>query len=87
MAIHSQRSASMEREVQEIKRAYADSLEELKFNSRPHIMNLTELANENRERCPKVIVKLIEDRIRYVRYPTFFIISCLFLYLLTLLIS
>ena len=67
MAIHSQRSASMEREVQEIKRAYADSLEELKFNSRPHIMNLTELANENRERCPKVIVKLIEDRIRYVR--------------------
>ena len=66
MAIQGQRSRLSESDIQNIKQEYRDTLEELDFNSRPHIMNLTELAHNYSKICPQVIVKLIEDRIKYV---------------------
>ena len=66
MAIQGQRSRLSDTDIQNIKQEYRDTLQELDFNSRPHIMNLTELAHNYSKICPQVIVKLIEDRIKYV---------------------
>ena len=45
--------------------AYQASLEDLSFNSKPHINMLTMLAEENKEYSPH-IVKVIEDRLLQV---------------------
>ncbi len=50
----------------EVRDAYAESLSKLTFNSRPVIMNLTELANEYRRDYAQLIVDIIEERIRRV---------------------
>ena len=43
---------------------YADTLEELKFNSKPHISTLTELARDyGKNRQAKDVIKIIVDRI------------------------
>jgi pre-mRNA cleavage complex 2 protein Pcf11 len=42
---------------------YSETLDELKFNSRPHIITLTELARDYGRSIPHVIVKIIETRI------------------------
>ena len=42
---------------------YKESLEELTFNSRPHIVNLTELARDYGRKIPQAIVCLIEKKI------------------------
>merc|ERR1711963_66524 len=80
MAIQGQRSRLSESDIQNIKQEYRDTLEELDFNSRPHIMNLTELAHNYSKICPQVIVKLIEDRIKYadtdsVKLPTLYLLD------------
>ena len=45
---------------------YQSTLEDLSFNSKPHINMLTMLADENHEYSPH-IVKTIEDRLLQVR--------------------
>ena len=43
---------------------YADTLEELKFNSKPHISTLTELARDyGKNRQAGEVIKIIEKRI------------------------
>ncbi len=53
-------------EEREVRQAYADSLAELKANSRPIIVTLTELANEYKQKFAQAIVLLIEERLRKV---------------------
>lgn len=52
-----------EREISDL---YSEDLQRLTFNSKPVISNLTELANEYKNRYAHVIVRLIEDRIKTV---------------------
>ena len=56
---------------------YADTLEELKFNSKPHISTLTELARDyGKNRQAKDVIKIIVDRILLkVRKRFFFLVS------------
>lgn len=51
---------------------YLSSLEDLTFNSKPHINNLTILAEENLKYSPE-IVKLIEAQISKVFKISFFL--------------
>ena len=45
---------------------YADTLEELKFNSKPHISTLTELARDyGKNRQAEEVIKIIEKRIMH----------------------
>lgn len=53
----------------EVRDSYSESLSKLTFNSRPVIMNLTELANEYRHEYALVIVQCIEERMKRVSYP------------------
>lgn len=46
---------------------YRETLKELTFNSRPHIVTLTELARDYGRSIPQAIVHLIEARITKVR--------------------
>jgi len=49
---------------------YADTLEELKFNSKPHISTLTELARDyGKNRQAKDVIKIIVDRILLKETP------------------
>jgi len=49
---------------------YADTLEELKFNSKPHISTLTELARDyGKNRQAKDVIKIIVDRILHKDTP------------------
>ena len=54
------------KEVLEIRKKYKESLNKLTSNSKKLIDDLSKLANENGKKYPHVIVKIIEDRIRYV---------------------
>ena len=47
--------------------AYVETLSNLTFNSRPVIMNLTELANEYKATHAEEVVAAIEARLRKVR--------------------
>ena len=71
MSIQSQqsllKSQREQMEVLEIRQNYAEALKKLTCNTKKLIDDLSKLANENGKKCPDVIVKLIEDRIRYVR--------------------
>ena len=59
------RWSSEERELAE---SYSDTLSDLNENSRPHIINLTELANDNKRKYPHVVVHCIEERLSKVRF-------------------
>jgi len=49
---------------------YADTLEELKFNSKPHISTLTELARDyGKNRQAEEVIKIIEKRIMHKDTP------------------
>ena len=48
-------------------RSYSETLEDLTFNSRPHIVTLTELARDYGKRIPRLIVDIIERRIAKVK--------------------
>ncbi len=52
--------------AEEVREAYTESLAMLTFNSRPVIMNLTELANEYGRVHAGLIVRLVEDRMKNV---------------------
>ena len=54
------------KEVLEIRKKYKESINKLTSNSKKLIDDLSKLANENGKKYPYVIVKIIEDRIRYV---------------------
>jgi len=59
-----------QREQLEDIRNYADTLEELKFNSKPHISTLTELARDyGKNRQAKDVIKIIVDRILLKETP------------------
>lgn len=60
-------SATMTSSEREVFELYSEDLQRLTFNSKPVISNLTELANEYRQRFAHVIVRIIEERIRKVR--------------------
>ena len=64
MANQDQRTNLSDSNIQDISKEYEDALKNLIFNSRPQIMNLTELAHKYSKTCPEVIVELIEDRIK-----------------------
>ena len=64
MAKQDQRTNLLDSNIQDISKEYCDALKKLISNSRPQIMNLTELANKYSKICPEVIVELIEDRIK-----------------------
>jgi len=53
---------------------YRSSLEDLTFNSKPHINVLTILAEENKDHAEKV-VQLVEDRLYKVKIACFIFIS------------
>ncbi len=53
--------------AEEVREAYKESLGMLTLNSRPVIMNLTELANEYKKGHANLIVGLIEHRMKEVR--------------------
>ena len=42
---------------------YKEDLDELTFNSRPHIIHLTELARDYGRKIPQAIVYLIEQKV------------------------
>ncbi len=50
----------------EVADAYGDTLSSLRMNSKPIINTLTELANGYSKEHPKIIVYLIEERIKEV---------------------
>lgn len=53
---------SLQEELEDIRQEYATSLEELTFNSKPIISNLTIIAQENMQ-AAEVIARAIEDHI------------------------
>lgn len=63
----------------EVNDTYSDTLSDLTFNSRPHIMTLTELAFDYSKSCPQVIVHVIEKRIQKaedtVKLPTLYLLD------------
>ena len=54
-----------EREVFEL---YSEDLDRLTINSKPVINNLTEVADEYKREFAPLIVRIIEDRVKRVRF-------------------